>query len=106
MAGPRCDGVVGRSRTLVWLQAYRLADACDHAEHTAKPEIGRSDSSARLPVIAFWLRRFSVGVSSRAADAAKSQPLDARASTGYETKTISRHVEWRPRRGVPSALIV
>jgi hypothetical protein len=31
------------------LQEYRVADACDHAEHTAKPEIGRSDSSARLP---------------------------------------------------------
>ena len=30
-------------------RAYRLADACDHAEHTAKPEIGRSDSTARLP---------------------------------------------------------
>jgi len=26
-----------------------VADACDHAELTAKQEIGRSDSSARLP---------------------------------------------------------
>jgi hypothetical protein len=26
-----------------------MMDACDHAEHAAKPEIGRSDSSARLP---------------------------------------------------------
>jgi hypothetical protein len=31
------------------LAAYRVADACDHAERQAKPEIGRSDSSARLP---------------------------------------------------------
>jgi Protein of unknown function (DUF1761) len=31
------------------LMAYRVADACDHAERSAQPEIGRSDSSARLP---------------------------------------------------------
>jgi hypothetical protein len=38
------------------LMAYRVADACDHAEHTAKPEIGRSDSSALTPAHAFSLR--------------------------------------------------
>jgi hypothetical protein len=31
------------------LPACRVADACDHAEHAAQPEIGRSDSPARLP---------------------------------------------------------
>jgi hypothetical protein len=31
------------------LMACRVAGACDHAERTAKLEIGRSDSSARLP---------------------------------------------------------
>jgi len=27
--------------------AYRVADACDHAERKAQPEIGRSDSLGR-----------------------------------------------------------
>jgi hypothetical protein len=61
VAGPHCDGVgltstrirhvnaTDLTRRAKLLQAYRLADACDHAELIAKPEIGRSDSSARLP---------------------------------------------------------
>jgi hypothetical protein len=50
--------------------ACRVAEACDHAEHTAKPEIG----------------------------------VAIRAPEEYETEPISRHREWPPRRGMPSAI--
>jgi hypothetical protein len=83
--------------------ACRVADACDHAEHTAKPEIGVGFDRA-CSVIAFELPRISSDNSSRAADVATHQQLHARASEEYEPEPISRHVEWRPRRGMPSAL--
>jgi len=32
-------------------RAYRVADACEHAEHSAEPEIGGAIPSARLPIM-------------------------------------------------------
>jgi len=40
-----CDS----SRSTSKLMACRVADACDHAEHTAQPEIGAAIQPARLP---------------------------------------------------------
>jgi hypothetical protein len=74
------------------------------------PSTPRSRKSAErfnraCSVIAFELRQISSENSSRAADEATNQQLHARASKGYETKPISRPVEWRPRRGMPLALV-
>jgi hypothetical protein len=85
--------------------ACRVADACDHAEHTAQPEIG-----VAIPPRVF---RYRVLVASR-----QRRRLEPRSGCSCESparragidrekaKTISRHVERRPRRGMPSALFV
>ena len=50
--------------------ACRVADACDHAERQAQPEIGRSDSPRASSGNAFELRRVTTDNLSRAADVA------------------------------------
>ena len=52
------------------LMACRVADACDHAERQAQPEIGRSDSPRASSVNAFELRRVTTDDLSREADVA------------------------------------
>jgi hypothetical protein len=38
--------------------AYRVADACEHAELMAKPEIGEAIPAARVPTMRFGWRRY------------------------------------------------
>ena len=80
-----------------------MADACDHAELTAKLEIGRSDSSARLPSSRSSCVEPASDNLSRGADVVTSQQLDARVRAEFKRRSISRHVEARPPRGMSAA---
>ena len=66
----RC-AIDGRCEELTLVSAgtrvCRVADACEHAERQAEPEIGAA-IQARVFVHAFWLRRDTAGVLSRATD--------------------------------------
>ena len=70
-------------------RVYRVADACEHAERTAEPELAQRFTRA-CSVNAFSMPRVATGNLSRAADVAADQQLHARAASEYETEPISR----------------
>ena len=98
---------MSRRRVRVVARATTPGGCVSHADYTAKPEIGRSDSLAagsatrrRRPastsVHAFSLPRVTADVLSRVMDVASSQRLVDAPSDGYERRPISRHERPHP----------